>query len=132
MSISKKSALFLSLGAALAALLLILFSARGFMVPGQVKAAAAPAGSAALYAGRDEPGKLPTELLPGQQVNINTASAEELQLIPGIGDILSQAIIDYREANGPFERTEDIMAVPGIGQGRFEAAAEKITIGDEP
>ena len=131
MSISKKTALFLSLGAALAALLLILFSSLGFIVPGQVKTAAAPTESAALLTGRDEPDRLPTELLPGQQVNVNTASAEELQLLPGIGDVLSQAIIDYREANGPFESIEAVMAVPGIGQGRFEAAAEKITIGDD-
>ena len=131
MSISKKTALFLSLAVALAALLLILFSSLGFMAPGQIKTAAAPAESAALLTGRDEPDRLPTELLPGETVNINTASAEELQLLPGIGEILSQAIIDYREANGPFESVEAVMSVPGIGQGRFEAAAEKITIGDD-
>src|SRR5947208_16218118 len=52
-------------------------------------------------------------------VNINTATKEELDALPGIGPVKSQAIIDYRKANGPFKTPEDIMKVSGIKEGEF-------------
>ena len=128
--ISKKSLVLISLGAALTALLVTGILSLGFWSPGRVKVSALPAESAAILTGRDEPGGLPSELLPGQKLDINTASLEELQLLPGIGDTLAQAILDYREENGPFESTEAIMEVPGIGQGRFETMADNITMGE--
>ena len=129
---SRKSAVALSVGMAAVLILAVLVSSLAFQSPGRVKTAARPAPSAAILAGRDDADRLPTELLPGATVNINTASREELQLLPGIGEILSQAILDYREANGPFESTDALMEVPGIGPGRFAAVADKITIGEVP
>lgn len=64
-------------------------------------------------------------------ININTASLEELDSLPGIGPSKAQAIIDYREANGDFATIEDIMNVTGIGQGTFDNMKDFITVGEE-
>jgi competence protein ComEA len=50
------------------------------------------------------------------KVNINTATAEQLQLLPRIGPALSQRIIEFREANGPFTSPDELVAVRGIGE----------------
>ena len=63
------------------------------------------------------------------KIDINRASASELMALPGIGPKLSQTIVDYRDANGAFQNTEDIRKVKGIGQKRFEAIREMITTG---
>ena len=68
------------------------------------------------------------ELLPDEKLNINTATAEELTKLPGIGTVLSQAIVEYREENGNFSSIEDIMKVSGIGEGRFAAIEEYIYV----
>ena len=62
------------------------------------------------------------------KVNINTAMAEELKTLDGIGDATAQKIIDYRTANGPFQRIEDIKNVSGIAEKRFEAIADRICV----
>jgi len=49
-------------------------------------------------------------------VNINTADAAELQLLPRVGPALAQRIIDFREAHGPFDSIDEIVAVKGIGE----------------
>lgn len=61
-------------------------------------------------------------------VNINTASVSELDTLPGIGPAYAQAIINYRTANGPFIRIEDIEKVKGIGPKTFEKMKSRITI----
>lgn len=65
----------------------------------------------------------------GTLVNINTALAAELETLPRIGPTLAQRIVDYREANGPFETTEEIQNVPGIGPATFEGLMDMITVG---
>ena len=61
--------------------------------------------------------------------NINTATAAELEALPGVGPKTAGAIVEYRKANGPFESIEDIMDVPGIGEGTFEKIKGGITVG---
>jgi competence protein ComEA len=61
-------------------------------------------------------------------VNINTATLDELNSLPGIGPTLAQRIIDYRAANGAFSTIEDIMNVSGIGVSTFEDIKDLITV----
>lgn len=63
-----------------------------------------------------------------EKININTASAEELGSLKGIGDKTAQAIIEYRTQNGPFKQVEDIKNVKGIGDAKFEAIKNLISI----
>jgi len=65
----------------------------------------------------------------GALVNINTATAAELETLPRIGPAMAQRILDYREANGPFATIEDIQNVPGIGPATFEGLKDMITVG---
>lgn len=61
-------------------------------------------------------------------VNINSASSEELQSLPGIGPAKAEAIIIYREEQGNFEKPEDLMDVSGIGEKSFEKIKKHVTI----
>ncbi len=63
------------------------------------------------------------------QVNINTATATELETLPRIGPTTAQRILEYREANGPFATIEDIQNVPGIGPATFEGFKDMIMVG---
>jgi competence protein ComEA len=65
----------------------------------------------------------------GALVNVNTATAAELETLPRIGPAMAQRIIEYREANGPFGSIEDIQNVPGIGPATFEGLKDLITVG---
>jgi comEA protein len=57
---------------------------------------------------------------PSGVVNINTASSDELQLLPRVGPALAGRIIEFREANGPFQTVDEILAVKGVGESSFE------------
>lgn len=61
-------------------------------------------------------------------ININTATLEELDSLPGIGPTIAQRIIDYRNKNGPFNTIEDIMNVSGIGPATFDEIKDLITV----
>ena len=71
-------------------------------------------------------------IVPTAKVNINTASAEQLdEELEGIGPSLAQRIVSYRDANGPFTDIEQIKNVSGIGDKKFEAIKDDITISEE-
>jgi competence protein ComEA len=57
---------------------------------------------------------------PEGVVNINTAEAEQLQLLPRIGPALAKRIIEFRESHGPFARVDELVAVKGIGETSLE------------
>ena len=59
--------------------------------------------------------------VPEGPVNINTADAEQLASLPGIGPVCAGRIVAYREAHGPFHSVEDLLAIRGIGQKRLAA-----------
>lgn len=73
----------------------------------------------------------PSPLAGEDLVNINTATLEELDKLPGIGPSTAQRIIAYRIDNGPFARIEDIVNVSGIGPATYEEIKDLITVGDE-
>lgn len=64
--------------------------------------------------------------LPSGTVDVNTADAEALCALPGIGPALSAAIVAEREANGPFRYPEDLLAVPGIGEKKLAAMRDML------
>ena len=65
---------------------------------------------------------------PMGKININTASLEELDLLPGIGPAIAQRIIDYRNENGVFKQFEDLKKVRGIGDALFGQIKDLITL----
>ena len=62
------------------------------------------------------------------KLNINTATAEELMVLNGIGEVLANRIVEYREEHGPFKELSDILDVKGIGPAKLENITEQIYI----
>lgn len=62
-------------------------------------------------------------------ISINQAGKEEFMALPGVGDVLAERIITYRENNGDFSRPEDLLNVEGIGKKRFKEILDLITVG---
>ncbi len=68
---------------------------------------------------------------PSGVVNINTASGEELALLPRVGPAVAARILQFREDNGKFEATEELMLVRGIGERTFEQMEPFVTVEGE-
>ncbi len=66
-------------------------------------------------------------MLSRNKINVNTAPADSLELLPGIGPTLAVRIIEFRESYGRFERTGDLISVSGIGPAKYEELKELIT-----
>jgi competence protein ComEA len=66
-----------------------------------------------------------------ERVDLNSASADELTRLPGIGPAKAQAIIEHR-GQEPFRRAEDILKVKGIGEKLYDQLKDEITVGDPP
>jgi len=62
------------------------------------------------------------------RVNINTASAQELQLLPRVGPAVATRIVDFRAKNGAFKSAEDLMRVRGIGERTFELLKPYVSV----
>lgn len=62
-------------------------------------------------------------------LDINAATAEELEELPSIGPVLARRILDWREENGPFAGREDVLAVSGIGEATYETIRPYISFG---
>ena len=82
---------------------------------GESPAAAAPAGAGSAQQ-------------PGGKVNINSATESDFENLPGIGPVLAQKIVDYRDQHGPFRSIQDLMKVSGIGQKKFDSLQAYVTV----
>jgi competence protein ComEA len=71
----------------------------------------------------------PVTKAPAAVVNVNTASADQLDALPGIGPALAARIIEYRTKNGAFKKIEDLMNVRGIGEKNFLKLKPMLTLG---
>ncbi len=69
-------------------------------------------------------------ILEGERINLNTTSAGDLTRLPGIGEVKAQAIVTYRETQGPFETPEELTRVSGIGEATLEKLKPYITVTD--
>jgi competence protein ComEA len=87
-------------------------------VPAQVEAQSPPSRS----------GGVTIPEVTGGLIDINSATQEALESLPGIGPALAQRVIEYRESNGPFPSIEAIQNVSGIGPGIFEKIKDLITV----
>lgn len=70
--------------------------------------------------------------VPGRLISINTALMQELESLPGVGPVIAQNIITYRQEHGPFAKIEDIQDVSGIGPVKFERIKGLITLENWP
>jgi competence ComEA-like helix-hairpin-helix protein len=66
---------------------------------------------------------------PERPINLNTASSEELQLVPGIGPATADKILKMRKSYGPFKSVDDLLAIRGLGPKRLEKMRKFLTVG---
>ncbi len=87
------------------------------LVPRRVAAGVSP----------DDPGAAGAVGAGGRRLSLATATAEELDELPGVGPVTAQKILDYRAEHGPFGSVDELDAVPGIGPARIEQLRELVT-----
>jgi competence ComEA-like helix-hairpin-helix protein len=89
--------------------------------------------SAASTEGRGQlsSGAVTAEMLTRYKININTAPADSLELLPGIGPHLAQRIVEHRKQSGRFDRVDDLADVKGIGPTKLRAVRDMIAVDDQ-
>ncbi len=65
---------------------------------------------------------------PAKPLDLNTATLDELQQLPGVGRVTAQAIVRFREKTGPFRRVEDLLAIRGITKRKLEKLRPYVTV----
>jgi competence protein ComEA len=70
-------------------------------------------------------------LTMGLALDVNTATAQDLEALPGVGPVLAQRIIEYRQARGPFQKIDDLLAVHGIGRKKLAQLKPLITVASQ-
>ena len=94
-----------------------------------VAAVALQSGMAGLAAAQEGSAALASRTTPAPIVNVNTASAEQFEALPGIGAKMAARIVEYRQKNGPFKKVEELMNVKGIGEQSFLKLKPFLTLG---
>jgi competence protein ComEA len=79
--------------------------------------------------GRGTPMATPQSLVAAGAIDLNTATAAELDSLPGVGPSIAAAILRYREEHGPFQSVDELLEVPGIGPTRFEQLRSLVRVG---
>jgi len=69
---------------------------------------------------------------PANPIDLNTATLEQLEQLPGIGPSTAKAIIQFRKKSGPFKRVEDLLAIHGISKARLEKLRPYVTVSPSP
>ncbi len=69
---------------------------------------------------------------PAHSIDLNSATVEQLQQVPGIGPGTAKAIVNFRQKSGPFQKVEDLLAIKGISKARFEKMRPYLTIAALP
>jgi competence protein ComEA len=67
----------------------------------------------------------------GLALDVNTATAEDLEALPGVGPVMAQRIIEYRQSRGPFQKIDDLLSVHGIGRKKLAHLAPLITVASQ-
>ena len=72
----------------------------------------------------------PALLIAGETaLDINTATAKQLESLKGIGSEIAKRIVEFREANGPFKSVDELQKIKGIGKGKLAQIQDKLTVG---
>jgi competence protein ComEA len=67
----------------------------------------------------------------GLALDLNTATAEDLEALPGVGPVLAQRIIEFRQSRGPFQKIDDLLSVQGVGKKKLAQLQPLITVGSQ-
>ena len=92
---------------------------------------AQPTAAQSTASGQEAPLAQKSQIVEQPRVNLNTASQEELEDLPGIGPKLAERIIAWREQNGGFLSVEQLMDISGIAEGKFEDIKDFVYVEDE-